>query len=143
MDGNGRDRNRLLLLVEDDDNEVTIAMRALKRDVPEAQVRVLRDGARALDYMDDPDAPLPRAVLLDLNMPRVNGFEVLREMRRRHDWRHVPVVVVSSSSREEDVRRSYELGANSFVTRRFDPDRPGRYISEVSRYWLETNRAVS
>jgi len=134
---------RLLLLVEDDDNEVTIAMRALRRDVPGAQVRVLRDGARALDYMNDADAPLPRAVLLDLNMPRVDGFEVLREMRRRDAWRHVPVVVVSSSSREEDVRRCYELGANSFVTRRFDADRPGCYISEVSRYWLETNRAVS
>jgi CheY-like chemotaxis protein len=138
-----REGRPLLLLVEDDDNEVTIAMRALRRDAPEVEVRVLRDGARALDYLDDPEAPLPRAVLLDLNMPRVDGFSVLRELRRREAWRHVPVVVVSSSSRDEDVRRSYELGANSFVTRRFDPERPGRYFSEVSRYWIETNRVVS
>ena len=133
---------RLLLLVEDDDNEVTIAMRALRRGVPGVEVRVLRDGAEALEYIDEPDAPLPDAVLLDLNMPRVDGFQVLRELRRRESWRHVPVVVVTSSSRDEDVMRSYELGANSFVTRRFDPERPGRYFSDVSRYWVEINRSI-
>jgi CheY-like chemotaxis protein len=78
-------------------------------------------------------------ILLDLKMPRMDGREVLRELRANPRTRHIPVVVVSSSGRESDVRECYDLGANSFVVKEFDPARPGEYLVETARYWLETN----
>jgi two-component system response regulator len=137
------DRRPEVLLVEDDSNDVTIALRAFRRHAMESRVKVLRDGAEVVDYLlgvDSEPAPCPpKVILLDLKMPRMDGRDVLRELRANPRTRHIPVVVVSSSGRESDVRECYDLGANSFVVKEFDPARPGEYLVETVRYWLETN----
>lgn len=133
-----------ILLVEDDRNEVDVALRALDRAGLEVSVAVATDGLEALEALGlepdgDPEPP-PRVVFLDLKMPRVDGWEVLRRMREHPRTADVPVVVISSSDRREDVERSYALGANSFLVKRFDPRSPGHYFAEAARYWIELNR---
>ncbi len=134
-----------ILLVEDDRNEVNVVLRALDRAGLDVPVTVAGDGVEALQVLgleDDgsPELPLPRVVFLDLKMPRVDGWEVLRRIRAHPRTADLPVVVVSSSDREEDIQRSYALGANSFLQKHFDARGPGRYFAEAARYWLELNR---
>ncbi len=138
----------LILLVEDDPNDLAVALRALDRAGLVESVRVLRDGQEALRRLGlDAEEPVPsrgrapRVIFLDLKMPKVDGFEVLREIRASEHVRDVPVVVISSSNRESDVRRSYRLGANSFLVKRYDPVRPGSYLADAARYWIDLNRA--
>jgi two-component system response regulator len=136
-----------ILLVEDDPAEVEVARRAFRRAQLDA-VAVVRDGEEALAALrleEDPPAECdgllqPRVIFLDLRMPKVDGFEVLRAIRSAPHTREIPVVVVSSSSREEDVREAYRLGANSFLVKRFEGG-PGAMLVDAARYWLELNRA--
>ncbi len=138
-----------LLLVEDNLNDVVVALRAFRLHGLEHRVKVLRDGAEALDYLSgegsehEPDARvLPKVVLLDLRMPRIDGREVLRSVRADARTRDLPVVVVSSSQAESDIRDCYEMGANSFVVKSFDAKKPGEYLVDVARYWLNLNRVA-
>lgn len=136
-----------ILLVEDDRNEVDVALRAIRRAGLHAPVEVARDGQAALEVLGlEPnpsvgEALRPRVVFLDLKLPRVDGWEVLRRLRQHPETAALPVVVVSSSDEHDDVRRAYALGANSFVVKRFDRRGPGRYFAEAARYWLELNHA--
>lgn len=127
-----------IVLVEDNPGDVAIALRAFRRSDLADRVRVLRDGEEALAWLrgGGADAP-PRVILLDLRMPKVDGWEVLRELRADARTREVPVVVVSSSDRESDVRESYRLGADGFVVKRFDASRPGEFFVEAARHWLD------
>jgi CheY-like chemotaxis protein len=110
---------------------------------------VARDGEEALAALRlDGDvvaasAPLrcPKVIFLDLKMPKVDGFEVLRRLRASAHTRDIPVVVVSSSPRPEDVEAAYRLGANSFLVKRFQDGRPGGFLEDAARYWLDLNRA--
>lgn len=136
----------VILLVEDDRAEVEVAVRALDRAGIDARVEVASDGLEALERLGlEPDGgarPLaPRVVFLDLKMPRIDGWEVLRRIRGHPRTAEVPVVVLSSSDRPEDIARSYALGANSFLRKRFDPRGPGTYLAEAARYWVELNRS--
>jgi two-component system response regulator len=134
----------VLLLVEDDANDLAVAVRALERAGFGDRLVVARDGAEALALLDPGrtmPALRPRVVFLDLKMPRVDGWEVLATLRRLPDGETIPVVVVSSSGRDEDVRRSYSLGANGFLVKRFDDPRPGAYLADAARYWMELNHA--
>ncbi len=137
---------RNILLVEDDRNERDVALRALDRAGLGATVSIACDGQEALEAlgleMPEPSPgrpPQPRVIFLDLKMPRVDGWEVLERIRQAPETACIPVVVLSSSDREADVRRSYELGANSFVLKHFDARGPGTYIAEAARYWLDLN----
>jgi len=138
----------LVLLVDDDEDFLHIARRALKRDPVEAEVRLLPGGTEALSELglDGPAAEAGPpdnlvALFVDLDMPLVNGWEVLERVRSDARTRKIPVVVVSSSTRTDDVNRSYELGANSYVVKHIDPEGPGRYLTRAIRYWVEVNRA--
>lgn len=135
-----------VLLVEDDRDEVEVALRAVGRSGVDARIRVARDGYEALETLGlelagGEPVTTPEVVFLDLKMPRVDGFEVLRRLRANPRTADLPVVVLSRSDRPEDVRRSYELGANSVVVKRFDPRGPGSYFAEAVRYWVELNRS--
>jgi len=134
-----------VLLVEDDANDVAVAMRAFRRHALEDRVRVLRDGAELVDYLQAPGrrAGAPKVILLDLKMPRLDGRAALRELRSRPDSRHIPVVIVSSSDQDRDVRECYELGANSFVVKQLNPRAPGEYLVDTVRYWLDMNEVAS
>ena len=139
----------VLLLVEDDGDYVDLIERALGKLGLVAELRVVRDGKEALDLLGLDDArsidfsSLPRVVFLDLKMPRVDGWEVLRRMRASPRTARLPVVVVSSSDRPGDIQRSYALGANSYLLKRFDPRGPGTYLAEAARYWIEMNQVTN
>ncbi len=133
-----------ILLVEDDRDEVAVVLRALERAGLDVPVTIATDGLEALAALGleadgTPPTP-PRVVFLDLKMPRVDGFEVLKRIRGHPRTSDLPVVVLSSSDRHDDIARSYALGANSFLLKRFDRLSPGRYFAEAVRYWLELNR---
>lgn len=131
-----------VLVVEDDANDVEVARRAFRRSGLDDRVAVVRDGEEALAHVHDgePDRPLPRVVFLDLKLPGLNGWDVLRRLRSDERTQDLPVVIVSSSNRESDVRESYRVGANSFLVKRYQRERPGQYLVEAARYWLELNR---
>jgi CheY-like chemotaxis protein len=135
-----------VLLVEDDSNDVAVASRAFQRHALWERVKVLRDGVELLDYLFEVGGGSrrpPKLILLDLKMPRLDGRAALRELRMHEETRHVPVVVVSSSRQQRDVRDCYELGANSFVVKQFNPAAPGEYLVETVRYWLEMNHVAN
>lgn len=137
--------NPLILLVDDSGEDLAIALRALRRSNLALEVRTARDGDEALGALhvagDPPDrnARLPGVVFLDVRMPRIDGFEVLRALRQAPHTRSIPVVMVSTSAWPDDIQRAYELGANSYVVKRFDHGEPGAYIAEAARYWIELN----
>jgi CheY-like chemotaxis protein len=134
-----------VLLVEDDANDVAVALRAFRQHSIADRVRVLRDGVELVDYLDTHDlrARPPKVILLDLKMPRLDGRAALRELRRRPETRNIPVVVVSSSDQQSDGRECYDLGANSFVVKQMNPWSPGAYLVDTVRYWLDMNEAAS
>jgi CheY-like chemotaxis protein len=133
-----------VLLVEDDSNDIAVALRAFRMHSLETRVHVLHDGAELVDYLQihDLKARSPKVILLDLRMPRMDGRAALRELRSRPETRHIPVVMVSSSNRQSDVRECYELGANSFVVKQMNPGSPGTYLVDTVRYWLDRNQVV-
>ncbi|HEY8495122.1 MAG TPA: response regulator [Myxococcota bacterium] len=135
----------VLLLIDDDLDEVALALRAIDRARLPVEVQTRRNGREALEALnlgEEPNGePLhPTVIFLDLRMPQVDGFEVLRKLRRTRRTRDIPVVVISSSERPEDVRRSYELGANSYLVKRADGGEPGGWLAEAARYWIELNQ---
>lgn len=133
-----------ILLVDDDEDHLLVARRAIERAGLPAEVRLASAGDEALRLLGlHPDAsealPSVALVLLDIGLPGLSGWEVLKRMRASERTRRIPVVMVSSSNRPEDVRRSYELGANSYLVKRSDRRRPGDYLAEAARYWVVLN----
>ncbi len=132
-----------ILIVDDDEGHLMVAQRAIARSALDVDVRIAHSGQEALGVLglDDETAWTsacdPVLIMLDLSMPGISGWDVLRRIRAEH--LNVPVVVTSSSGRPEDIRRSYELGANSYVVKRYEAQRPGGYLADAARYWIELN----
>jgi CheY-like chemotaxis protein len=140
--------NRTLLLVEDNPSDEKLTVRAFKKCGVENEIIVVRDGAEALDYLfaSGPyagrDAVLPAVVLLDLSLPRIGGHEVLRRLRGDERTRLLPIVVLTASREEEDVVRSYALGANAYVRKPVDF---GEFVSAaqtLGMFWLAMNQVA-
>jgi two-component system, response regulator len=137
----------LILLVEDDENDVFFFERALKKSGVTARCEVLRDGQSALDYFSgiaargaaDP-ATLPQLVVLDLNLPQIQGLEVLKSIRDIDALDPVPVVVLTSSTSDRDIREAYAMGVNSYLVKPADPDALGELVKLLDAYWLRTNK---
>jgi len=138
--------NKPILLVEDNHDDELLTLRALKKNNIMNDVVVAHDGAEALDFLfgtgahtgRDVTAP-PQVVLLDLNLPRIGGLDVLRRMRADERTRLVAVVVLTSSKEEEDIVRSYSLGANSFVRKPVEFDEFMQAVKTLGLYWLLLN----
>jgi CheY-like chemotaxis protein len=135
-----------VLVVEDNPDDEALTLRALERSGATKNITVTRDGAEALDFLFGPrgvaagdGSGLPRLVLLDLHMPVVNGFEVLRRLRADPRTRFVPVVILSSSVEEQDLFRGYSLGANSWVRKPADFNQFVDVVHELGLYWLLLN----
>ena len=136
-----------ILLVEDDPHDVRLTLRELERENIRNRIAVARDGAEALDFLfcrgefQDrlPNHP-PKLVLLDLKLPKVNGLEVLREIKTNPVTRPIPVVVLTSSAEERDVVDSYKLGVNSYIQKPVDFEQFRQTIKNLGLYWLVVNR---
>jgi len=136
-----------ILLVDDDENYLLVAQRALRRAGLAAAIETARDGAEVFhrlglngDTEERPSLDNLAVILLDLNMPVLDGWEVLRRLRADRRTHKIPIVIISTSDRPQDVERSYDLGANSFVVKRFESKDPGGYLADTARYWVELNR---
>ena len=135
-----------ILLVEDNMNDAELVMRALKKVNLTNKLVHVKDGADALDFIfakgifsDREIQNKPRVILLDIKMPRVDGIEVLRQVRQNEETRLVPVVMMTSSKEEQDIIRSYELGVNSFVVKPVDFNDFAKAVSELGMYWVLVN----
>jgi len=128
-----------ILLVEDNPNDAELTLRALKQRNLANQVFVCRDGAEALDFFANGATPVPKVVLLDLKLPKVDGLEVLRRLKGESRTKAIPIVVLTSSREEPDILRAYELGANSYIVKPVDFEAFARAVSDVGLYWLLLN----
>jgi CheY-like chemotaxis protein len=139
-------REGFILLVEDNPDDEELTIRAFERNGIQNPVVVVRDGAAALDFLfargehaaRDP-SDLPIVVLLDLKLPKVEGLEVLRELRASEPTRLLPVVILTSSREERDLVEGYELGANSYVLKPVDFQGFQEAARQLGLYWLLLN----
>jgi two-component system, response regulator len=130
---------RRVLVVEDDGSYRWVIRRLLESSFgDDVSVEEAATGGKALERIASD--PPPALILLDLSLPEVSGFEVLERLRADERTRHVPVIVVSSSQKEEDVRRAYQLGANSFVSKSDSPEKTLQRLRLLPVYWLELDR---
>ena len=140
---------RSILLVEDNPDDEALTLRAFKKNKIRNEVVVVRDGAEALAYLlpgdgdgDGDGAPLPAIVLLDLNLPKIGGLEVLRRVRANARTRLIPVVVLTSSKLEEDILDSYRNGANAYVRKPVNFAEFAEAIITLGVFWLLMNEPV-
>lgn len=141
---------QIILLVEDNPNDEELTLRALKKNRIMNEVIVARDGAEALDYLfargpySDRDATdLPQVVLLDLNLPKVGGIEVLRSIRADERTKLLPVVILTSSKEDRDLLAGYDSGANSYVVKPVDFTQFSEAVRQLGLYWLLLNERAS
>ena len=130
-----------ILLAEDDPDDRMLVQDAVSEGRLVNELRCVEDGEDLMDYLHQrgrhADAPRPGLILLDLNMPKKDGREALREIKADPSLRQIPVVVLTTSKAEEDVFRSYDLGANSFVTKPVTFQSLVELMKTLNRYWLE------
>ncbi len=141
-------KDKVILLVEDNPDDEALAIRALKRHHVSNEIVVAHDGVEALDYLfgrgqyEGRDVNVkPSVVLLDLKLPRVDGLEVLRQVRDDDRTRLLPVVVLTTSSEEQDLLNSYSLGCNSYIRKPVDFIQFSEAIRQLGMYWLLMNEA--
>jgi two-component system response regulator len=132
-----------ILLVEDNPNDLELALHAFQKHNFINNIEVARDGQEALDYLfggpgRSPGAR-PRVVLLDLKLPKVDGLEVLRQIRAHPTLRHLPVVILTSSREECDVVESYDIGVNSYIVKPVDFNQFVQTVQTLGLYWLLVN----
>ena len=135
-----------ILLVEDSSTDEELTIRALKKHNLSNNIFVVRDGAEALDYIFGTGKYSgrdtnnhPKVILLDLKLPKVDGLEVLRKIKADKKTKHIPVVVLTSSSEESDLVKSYKLGANSYIVKPVDFKQFTESIRQLGMYWLLLN----
>jgi CheY-like chemotaxis protein len=140
--GNGGELVQILL-AEDDDDDFFLTQKALRQNRLLNEVKRVKDGEELLEYLrrqgafSKSETPQPSLILLDLNMPRKDGREALREIKSDPKLRHIPVVVLTASRAEEDVVRSYEYGVNSFITKPVTFQGLVDAMKALGRYWFE------
>ena len=138
-------KHKWILLVEDDEHDADLALRALSLNQAPEEVIVARDGSEALDCLYQREGfhqrgnGNPAVVLLDLKMPKMDGVEVLRQLKTDPRLRAIPIVVLTSSREETDVARSYDFGANAYVVKPVDFQEFVAAIKEIKRFWAILN----
>ena len=140
--------NKVILLVEDNARDEALTIRAFKKSNIVNEVVVARDGVEALDYLFGTGtyagrdlSVMPQLVLLDLKLPKVNGLQVLQRVREDEHTRRLPVVIFTSSNEEEDLIKSYNLGANSYVRKPVDFEQFLEATRQLGLYWLVLNES--
>jgi two-component system response regulator len=140
-------KDKVILLVEDNPNDEELTLRALKKSQIMNPVVVVRDGAEALDYLflrgahaNRPSSDITQVILLDLKLPKIDGLEVLRAIRADDRTKLLPVVVLTSSLEDQDLIKSYGLGANSYVRKPVDFVQFVDAVKQLGLYWLVINQ---
>lgn len=138
-------RRLTVLLVEDNPRDVRLTERAFEQANVPHELRVVRDGDEALaylhregDYAAADSSPRPDMILLDLNMPRMGGHELMRHVRQDVRFRQVPIIVLTTSGRPDDVRQAYDSGANAYLLKPVEFSRFTEVIGHLASFWLET-----
>jgi len=137
----------MILLVEDDPNDEFLTLRALRLIKIQSEVIVVRDGMEVLDFLfcenqySERSGDLPELILLDIKLPKLDGLEVLRRLRANPKTRFLPVVILSSSKEDRDLKKAYQSGANSFLRKPVDFTQFMEYMRQLSLYWLQMNEA--
>jgi len=136
-----------ILLVEDNPNDVELTLYALKKHHVAERVEVVRDGVEALDFLFCKGAythrqaeDLPQLILLDLKLPKMDGLEVLRQIKANNRTQTIPVIALTSSREDTDVRESYRLGVNSYIVKPIDFDSFTEAVRRLGTYWLLHNQ---
>lgn len=134
-----------ILLVEDNPNDIELTLRALKKQNMVNKVHIVRDGEEALNYIfyreeyASRTESTPKLILLDLKLPKVDGMEVLKEIKSNDKTKHIPVVVLTTSKSQEDIIESYKLGVNSYIVKPVDFTKFLKSVSDIGLYWLLIN----
>jgi two-component system response regulator len=141
-------KERTILLVEDNADDEALTLRALNKNKVANKIVVVRDGAEALDYLlcrgtyaDRDPHDLPQITLLDLKLPKIDGLEVLKQVRANPNTQRLPIVILTSSSEEQDLIKAYTNGANSYVRKPVDFNEFVDAIGKLGLYWLILNEA--
>jgi len=135
-----------ILLVEDNPTDAEMTLRALRRNNLANKVHWVKDGEQALEFMfrtgayAGRDPAVPKLIMLDIKMPKVDGIEVLRRVKANEETRTVPVVVMTSSNEERDVVESYRLGVNSYIVKPVQFESFLETVAKIGLYWVITNR---
>jgi two-component system, response regulator len=139
-------KESVILLVEDNPSDEQLTLRALRKNKILNEVIVVRDGPEALNYLfasgatDRASNELPQVVLLDLNLPKIGGLEVLRRIRADERTKLLPVVILTSSKEDKDLAAGYALGANSYVVKPVDFNQFAEAVKQLGLYWLLVNQ---
>ncbi len=141
-------KDKIILLVEDNPDDELLTLRALEKSHILNEIIVARDGVEALDYLfgrgayaGRDTAVLPQVVLLDLKLPKLDGLEVLQQIRAAPQTCLLPVVILTSSDEEQDIVASYQLGANSYIRKPVDFTQFTRAVQQLGLYWLVLNQS--
>jgi CheY-like chemotaxis protein len=137
-----------ILIVEDNPDDLELTLDALAQHHVANRIQVARDGVEALDFIfgrgefsDRSVKDAPKVVLLDVKLPRINGLEVLRQLKADPSTRRIPVVMLTSSREERDIIESYDLGVNSYIVKPVDFDTFTQTVGELGIYWVSRNHA--
>jgi two-component system response regulator len=131
-----------VLLVEDNPADVRLTREALQESKSPVTLHVVEDGIKAMAFLRTPttETPRPDIILLDLNLPRKDGREVLQEIRRDDMLRHIPVVILTTSQAEQDVLKAYQLSANAYITKPVDLEQFFNVVRTIDGFWFRTAR---
>jgi CheY-like chemotaxis protein len=139
-------KEKIILLVEDNPDDITLTLRALKKNSIFNQVVVAKDGVEALDYLfgtgiyaGRDTSVMPVVTLLDLKLPKIDGFEVLKRVRSNERTKLIPIVILTSSKEDDDLINGYSLGANSYIRKPVDFEQFTEAIRELGLYWILIN----
>lgn len=134
-----------ILLVEDNPNDELLTKMALEKSLPEIEIDVARDGHEVIDYFfgqNNSEYPTPNLIILDLNIPKINGLEVLKRLRTETKTMTIPIVVLTSSKEVKDIQLSSKYGANSFIRKPVDFVEFTKIADLIGQYWLDINETV-
>ena len=127
-----------ILLVEDNEGDIVLTVDAFKEFRTPTDITIIRDGCAAMKFFDNQhiDAHLPQLILLDVNLPKVNGYEVLKNIRNNNRTRHIPVIMLTGSSSQIDVLHAYQNFANCYITKPFNAEDYSNIVATIETFWF-------
>ena len=130
-----------ILLIEDNPDDAELTIRALKKHKLANNLMHLKDGEDAVNFLFSRRSPIPKMILLDLKMPKIDGIEILKKLKTHPEKKIIPVVVLTSSKEEKDIVESYRLGVNAYIVKPVDFEKFVSAVTEIGLFWLVLNQS--